>query len=135
MPRPVCSRCNVEMVSSRIGVPVVYYAIVVNQQPFEVYSGDEFRCLNCGATVVSQFGNKPIWIHFQKQEMPDLDGAVHIYEKDRNFSRLADGKWVFWDETGDESVPYETYAEAKEGRRLYGEMLNKEKSDAGTDSR
>ena len=55
-PRPVCTKCEVELTCSTTGVSVV---VMAGDRTYEVWHGDAFKCPGCGAEVVVGFGAKP----------------------------------------------------------------------------
>lgn len=57
MPRPVCVSCGRSMERVRLGVVVEFQRKGKDKQlPYQKFSGDEYQCGNCGARVLSSFG-------------------------------------------------------------------------------
>lgn len=60
-PGPICCKCGTVMTCSKTGRGVL---IEANGRPYQVWSGDEFACGECGATAVVQFAREPVSEHY-----------------------------------------------------------------------
>lgn len=56
-PGPVCCKCQKIMTCSKTGRGVL---IEASGRPYQVWSGDEFACKDCGATAVVQYAREPV---------------------------------------------------------------------------
>lgn len=80
MPRPVCSKCEREMLLIQPGVAVGFYAKSVGPtKPYQVWSGDEFECPGCLVKIIAQYGRGPYYEHFHKDPVPEIH--VKVLEK------------------------------------------------------
>lgn len=76
--RPACCKCNKEMEQTRTGVHV---GLVVGSSPaeaslYQVWSGDEFTCHDCGAQVICRYGQRAFWNRGSGEEAPKVDVMV-----------------------------------------------------------
>ena len=73
MPKMVCSRCQLELVFTKMGVSVVEYA---DFGPYKLWNADELECPGCHVKIVAGFADLPLSHHehgFQDnlKEIPD----------------------------------------------------------------
>lgn len=62
MTKLVCSKCEVELLIAKSGVAVIEHA---SFGPYKLWMADEWRCPNCGATIIAGFGDKAASEHYQ----------------------------------------------------------------------
>lgn len=55
--RPICSLCHVEMRCHKNGRHV---EIISGGMPYQLWSGDEWKCPHCGAGVICNYGREPV---------------------------------------------------------------------------
>lgn len=60
---PYCVPCKAEMECIKNGVRVIER--FEDGTPYQVWSGDLYRCPTCGNQVVPQYGFKPVAQHWQ----------------------------------------------------------------------
>jgi hypothetical protein len=91
MPRPVCVRCKREMTMTTLGATVEFHARAARpavaepngsrpeQGPYQSWAGDVYGCEGCGARVVPQYGQQPVWqVHQGDEGRPR--GAIVVLE-------------------------------------------------------
>jgi hypothetical protein len=74
MPRPICVKCNREMIWEK-PVTVQFNARSVNGA-YQQWQGDLAHCPDCGAEFVARFGEQPSWEHHRKDETPGTPDIV-----------------------------------------------------------
>ena len=62
VPRPICVPCGREMHPEQNGCEVQINAVF---GPYEIWSGDKWKCPTCGTEIVVGFGFKPMASHFE----------------------------------------------------------------------
>lgn len=84
MPKLVCTPCQVELRPERNGVNVIEHS---DFGPYKIWFADEWKCPNCGATIIAGFANYAFSEHYENdfgtileriQEHPDE--LRHDYE-------------------------------------------------------
>lgn len=57
MPRPVCVTCQREMRCNKNGRIL---EMISGGEPYQLWSGDEYKCPTCGLAVIARYGSNPI---------------------------------------------------------------------------
>lgn len=60
----ICVNCNQKMGLTKMGVIVLEK--FEDGSPYKLWSADLFECPTCGHLIVSQFGDKPMAEHYEK---------------------------------------------------------------------
>ena len=76
MPRPVCVHCKRELRCSKNGRVL---ELISAGEPYQLWSGDEFQCPDCGTRVIVGYGREPMAEGFQK----DRYAAMKQFENSR----------------------------------------------------
>lgn len=58
--QPLCVRCKRFMRCHKNGRAVEILSGEALNQPYQLWSGDEWRCEECGITIVAGFGHGPV---------------------------------------------------------------------------
>ena len=79
--RPVCAKCGLEMDVWKNGIFVLYHD--GNGDPYKLFSGDLWGCSSCQSTIVTGFGQNPVWASYESSvlDLEKLEQAV----KDHGF--------------------------------------------------
>lgn len=80
MPQPVCVKCRREMRCNKNGRVL---EIVSGGFPYQLWSGDEYVCPECGAQVITRYGGECIAQHYGSDD-PDRYERFLQFEKSRN---------------------------------------------------
>ena len=62
MPKPVCVTCRCEFRCEKNDTGVV---IVSGDEPYQLWSGDTWKCPGCGVEIIAGFGKEPVSKRFQ----------------------------------------------------------------------
>lgn len=79
MPRPVCVKCQCEMKITASGA-VTFNALVV-RGPYQQWQGDRYQCPACGAEIITAYGDRPSWEHFEGPDTFDNNEIAISYER------------------------------------------------------
>lgn len=79
--RPVCVKCGIEMKRIKSGV-VALTQFQNPPQPYQAFMADLFECPDCQNQVLSGYGDKPCWQHFEGTEPPT--SPLHIIDVREN---------------------------------------------------
>lgn len=75
--KPVCVECLVEMKPEKNGV----YIELRTPQPYQIWSGDMWKCPNCKRKVVSGYGRAPVAEHFDETLFRSFRPDLVVYDR------------------------------------------------------
>ena len=84
MPNPICIQCSLEMKPIRNSFKAISLNILdfePYQEPYQVQSGDKFKCPKCEIEIVTSFPKQPLFEHFEN----DFDKNIESIKKTGNF--------------------------------------------------
>jgi len=77
--RPVCVLCKREMRANKNGR--ILELLSPSPEPYQLWSGDEWKCDICGATVIVGYGRAAM---FDADANPEGYAKFHTYEKSQD---------------------------------------------------
>lgn len=76
--KPVCVKCKAEMRPQQNGIYIEL--LDTDGHPYQIWSGDKWRCPKCASEIVAGFGLKPIAEYFDsmryRQFLADVEMSI-----------------------------------------------------------
>ena len=78
--KPVCVKCGLEMTITNIGVDAISM-FLDPPEPYQIFNGDEFTCMNCGYMIVARFPTRAYRQHHEQDFTDKISGYLEGGEK------------------------------------------------------